>query len=116
MSMRTQDRARERARDQRQEQAGQAVRALTGQILAWISGGARTYAQAMDAWRTSCPRLTIWEDAISDGLVRVERDGDGTMKHARVALTAKGGAGAAKERHRGPAPKSGGSRIPTPDR
>lgn len=28
----------------------------------------------MDAWRSSCARLTVWEDALEDGLVRVIRD------------------------------------------
>jgi hypothetical protein len=27
----------------------------------------------MDAWRTHCPRLSVWEDALADGLVRVQR-------------------------------------------
>ena len=33
----------------------------------------RTYAETLEAWKTSCPRLTIWEDAVRAGLVRVER-------------------------------------------
>jgi hypothetical protein len=66
------------------------MRALTVQFLSWVAAGPRTYADAMDAWRTSCPRLTIWEDAVEDRLVRVERAGGGTMKQARVTLTAKG--------------------------
>jgi len=63
---------------------------LTEQFLLWISANPRSYGEAMDAWRTSCPRLSIWEDAIADGLVRIESSGDGTMRHARVSLTAKG--------------------------
>ena len=46
--------------------------ALTLQFLAWVAEDRRTYAQAMDAWRSSCPRLSIWEDAILDGLVAFE--------------------------------------------
>jgi hypothetical protein len=49
------------------------VTAPTAQLLAWIAEGPRTYAETMDAWRTSCPRLSIWEDAVADGLVRVAR-------------------------------------------
>jgi hypothetical protein len=26
----------------------------------------------MDAWHTSCPRLSIWEDACIDGLIESE--------------------------------------------
>ncbi len=28
----------------------------------------------MEAWRSTCPRLSVWEDAIIDGLVRIEND------------------------------------------
>jgi hypothetical protein len=50
-----------------------AVTSLTLQLLAWIAERDRTYAQTMEAWKTSCPRLTVWEDAVADGLVRVQR-------------------------------------------
>lgn len=63
---------------------------LRVQFLAWVSGGRRTYADAMDAWQSSCPRLTIWEDAIIDGLVKIERGGDGSRAQQRVTLTARG--------------------------
>ena len=46
--------------------------ALTLQLLEWISNGPRTYAEALDAWRTSCPRLSIWEDACIAGLIDCE--------------------------------------------
>jgi hypothetical protein len=42
---------------------------LTLDFLASLSAGPQPYADVMDAWRTSCPRLTIWEDAIDAGLV-----------------------------------------------
>lgn len=54
------------------------------QLLEWLSARERTYAEVMDAWRTSCPRLSIWEDASMDGLVRV----DGAT--GVVTLTARG--------------------------
>jgi hypothetical protein len=38
-------------------------------LLEWIAARPRTYAEVMDAWRTSCPRLTIWEDANDRGYV-----------------------------------------------
>jgi hypothetical protein len=47
----------------------QPLNALTVQLLEWISNHPRTYAEALDAWRTSCPRLSIWEDACIDGLI-----------------------------------------------
>jgi hypothetical protein len=33
----------------------------------------------MDAWRTSCPRLTIWEDALDLGLLAVSRSAKGSI-------------------------------------
>jgi hypothetical protein len=61
---------------------------LTLQLLAWVAARPRTYGETMEAWRTTCPRLTIWEDAVSDGLVAVEEAG--AMRDARVLLTEAG--------------------------
>jgi hypothetical protein len=44
------------------------------QFLEWVASRPRTYADAMDAWRTSCPRLSVWEDALIDGLIQVNGD------------------------------------------
>jgi hypothetical protein len=65
------------------------VASLTLQFLVWVAHRPRSYAETMDAWRTSCPRFTIWEDALGDGLVQVEpgRPGQGD---ARVVLTTRG--------------------------
>jgi hypothetical protein len=38
-------------------------------LLEWIGREERTYQETMDAWRTSCPRLPVWEDANDRGLV-----------------------------------------------
>jgi hypothetical protein len=62
--------------------------ALTLQFLAWVAEDRRTYAQAMEAWRSSCPRLSIWEDAILDGLIAF--DSGPTRNQSRVTLTQKG--------------------------
>ena len=40
-------------------------------LLEWIVARPRTYSDVMDAWKTSCPRLTIWEDATDAGLVEL---------------------------------------------
>jgi hypothetical protein len=45
------------------------VDALVLDLLEWVAAGERSYAEVMDAWRTSCPRLTVWEDATDRGLV-----------------------------------------------
>jgi hypothetical protein len=40
-------------------------------LVEWVAREPRTYAEVLDAWRTSCPRLTVWEDACDRGyLVR----------------------------------------------
>ena len=36
-------------------------------LLEWIARAPRSYADVLDAWRTSCPRLTEWEDCIDRG-------------------------------------------------
>jgi hypothetical protein len=46
--------------------------ALRRQMLEWIAAQPRDYAEVMEAWRTSCPRLSIWEDACLDGLIDYE--------------------------------------------
>lgn len=61
--------------------------ALTQQFLAWVAEAPRSYADA-EAWRRSCPHLSIWEDAIADGLVRFENAGG--MKQSRLVLTTQG--------------------------
>ncbi len=62
----------------------EAVYPLLCEFLAWISDRPRTYAEAMEAWRTSCPRHSVWEDALSAGLIQFE----GEVQ--RVTLTARG--------------------------
>jgi hypothetical protein len=70
---------------------------LTLDFLAWLAAEPRDYADVMDAWRTSCPRLTIWEDAIDAGLiVRVHVPGCAV----RIALTDRGEALLAAHRPR----------------
>jgi hypothetical protein len=64
-----------------------AANALTQQFLAWVAEAPRTYADA-EAWRRSCPHLSIWEDAIAGGLVRFENGS--SMQRSRLALTPRG--------------------------
>jgi hypothetical protein len=46
------------------------VETLVRDLVAWI-GTERAYDEVMDAWRTSCPRLPVWEDAVAGGYVAV---------------------------------------------
>ena len=64
-----------------------AAAALTLQFLDYIADG-RTYGETMEAWRSTCPRMPIWEDAVRHRLVRIENGG--TMKASRIVLTARG--------------------------
>jgi len=63
--------------------------ALTLELLSWISSRPRTYAEAMEAWRSNCPRQPVWDDAVSEGLVVVVR-GDGEPRGAEVTLKPRG--------------------------
>jgi hypothetical protein len=45
------------------------VEALILDLLEWLDKRERSYEEVMDAWRTSCPRLPVWEDANDRGLV-----------------------------------------------
>jgi hypothetical protein len=38
-------------------------------LLEWVEAKERSYQEMIDAWRTSCPRLPVWEDANDRGLV-----------------------------------------------
>ena len=58
------------------------------EFLSWVSSRPRTYAETMDAWRSHCPRQTIWEDAQIEGLVQLE--GAGNTNERRVVLTEQG--------------------------
>jgi hypothetical protein len=42
-------------------------------LLQWLRNSERTYDEVMDAWRTSCPKLPVWEDAKDRGFVTSER-------------------------------------------
>lgn len=62
-----------------------AAKLLMGQFLDWLASGRRTHADVMATWQSSCPRLSIWEDAMIGGLVRFAGDADRT-----VVLTPRG--------------------------
>ena len=65
------------------------VAAATLELLEWLADRPRTYAETMDAWRSNCPRLSAWDDALSGGLVSVGRS-PGRSGDARVMLTRRG--------------------------
>lgn len=55
-------------------------------LLEWLNAGEKTYEQVMDAWRTSCPRLTVWEDTVDAGYVWRRPHGSTSM----IAITSDG--------------------------
>lgn len=55
-------------------------------LVEWIAREPRDYADVMEAWRTSCPKLAIWEDASDRGLVARERVADRLV----VVVTSQG--------------------------
>ena len=79
------------------------VSLLMVQFLDWVASRPRTYAEAMDAWRTSCPRQSVWEDALIGELIRV---GEGDAGGAEVTVTSHGQAVLAAGRPDVPAQKN----------
>jgi hypothetical protein len=59
------------------------------ELLTWISSRPRTYGEAMQAWRSSCPRHSVWEDALLSGLIEVVEAGD-ILDQCQVVLTERG--------------------------
>jgi len=63
------------------------IDALILDLLEWIGPQGRPYAETIDAWRTSCPRLTVWEDTTELGLIKRQRLGG---EVSLVVLTSAG--------------------------
>lgn len=85
------------------------VEALVVDLLDWIGPRARPYAEVIEAWRTSCPRLPVWEEANARGyLVHEQLEGMGAM----VSLSP---AGFALLNRRVQAAESAGSPLVHPD-
>lgn len=66
------------------------VSLLTLQFLAWVDSRPRTYAEAQQAWRSTCPTTCAWEDAISEDLIKFETGGGRLTGRSQVVLTARG--------------------------
>jgi D-3-phosphoglycerate dehydrogenase len=65
----------------------ESVEPLIADLLEWIGPAGRPYPEVMDAWRTSCPRFPIWEEANDRGLVVRKRAPE---CGGRVFLTTRG--------------------------
>jgi hypothetical protein len=55
------------------------------ELLMWVGDG-RPYAEAIDVWRSNCPRLSVWDDALEDGLIAIVRGPSGSA----VVLSSRG--------------------------
>lgn len=69
-------------------------------LLECVANGERSYEEVMDAWRTSCPRLPIWEEANDRRLVTREEVNGRSI----VRITSSG---LALLEQRRPSPRSG---------
>lgn len=63
------------------------VHALILDLLEWIEPESRPYREVIEAWRTSCPRLPVWEEATDRDLIELRRQADGVLF---VCLTSPG--------------------------
>jgi len=71
------------------------VQALILDLLEWIGPRPRPYAEVIEAWRTSCPRLPVWEEANERGFIeRSHEQGVGVF----ISVTAAGSAFLAEQR------------------
>jgi hypothetical protein len=64
------------------------LEALILDLLEWLAARERSYEDVMNAWRTSCPRFPVWEDATDRGLVATEYSNGRSI----VRLTSAGAA------------------------
>jgi len=64
-------------------------------LLEWIGPNTRPYAEVLEAWRTSCPRFPVWEDANDRGFIARHRG-------ALVSVSTVGAAHLRKHRHVSP--------------
>jgi hypothetical protein len=62
------------------------VEPLILDLVEWVMRSPRPYPEVMAAWRTSCPRLTVWEDAVERGLVSCAGREDGGLWVAATPL------------------------------
>ena len=61
---------------------------LMREFLTWVSERPRTYDDAMSAWQSHCPRQTIWEDAMIEGLIQIHSED--SLRNPIVRLTELG--------------------------
>jgi len=48
-------------------------------LVEWVGSKGRAYEETMEAWRTSCPRLPVWEDATERGFLEIVSADHGSL-------------------------------------
>jgi len=62
------------------------MRAETRELLSWVAHEPRSYPDAMEVWRTTCPQHSVWEDALDEQLIEIVQNGSGAF----VVVTPRG--------------------------
>src|SRR5512143_1000032 len=78
---------RSKRSDEGETSMAETIDALVLDLVEWIARTPRPYSEVIETWRTSCPRLTIWEDAVEAGYVA---RGNGAGAGSIVTVTAAG--------------------------
>lgn len=64
----------------------QIIDPLVQDLVAWCASGRRSYIEVLDAWRSSCPRLLVWEECVARGLLETRPSPGGLV----VVVTQQG--------------------------
>ena len=83
-----------------------ATDSLTRDFLTWLTDAPRTYAEAMEVWRTSCHRFSIWEDALAADLIQIMPAPGAPYTRALVVVTPRGRAVLDGSAHAGSSPRT----------
>jgi hypothetical protein len=82
------------------------VDALILDLLEWIGPEWRPYSEVIEAWRTSCPRLPVWEEANERGFLEHRQEPGGhRQEHSRGTFVSVSAFG--REHLRAARPESG---------
>jgi hypothetical protein len=60
------------------------------EFIVWLARCPRTYADAIEAWGSHCPRYTVWEDALAAGLVEINTEPGVSLDDTPIRLTSLG--------------------------
>ena len=61
------------------------VDVLVLDLLEWLADRDRSYEETMDSWRTSCPKLPVWEEAVDRGFVSIDKGRGKSAVHVTPA-------------------------------